>query len=378
MGLFNVYPLFPIRIVKGEGSYIFDDRGKKYLDFYGGHAVISIGHSHPRYVRRITEQVRQLGFYSNSVQNPLQEQLAEKVGELSGRPPGWNLFLCNSGAEANENALKLASFHTGRKKIISFTKGFHGRTSLAVAVTDNKSIAAPVNESGNALILPFNDPGPLETSFAEHEIAAVIIEGIQGIGGVNFPSQEFMQKIKSLCELHGAVFIADAVQCGYGRSGRFFAHDFYGADADLYTMAKGMGNGFPIGGVLISPKFEAKFGMLGSTFGGNHLASAAALAVAEAIQEEDLIENARKIGGYLIEELKNFEGVKEVRGRGLMIGIEMPYAVAELRKKLLFENKIFTGSATNKNTIRLLPSLGLRKDEADVFLGEFREAIGRF
>jgi len=374
MSLFNVYPLFPIEITQGEGSYVYDKDGNKYLDLYGGHAVISIGHSHPHYVKRITEQVQKLGFYSNSILNPLQEELAEKVGQLSGKPD-WNLFLCNSGAEANENALKLASFHTGRKKIISFTKGFHGRTSLAVAVTDNKNIVAPVNQTDNALILPFNDIEVLENAFAQHEIAAVIIEGIQGIGGINIPDMAFMKKIRELCDVYDAVFIADAIQCGYGRSGHFFAHDHYGLEADLYTMAKGMGNGFPIGGVLIAPKFEAKFGMLGTTFGGNHLACAAALAVAEVIEEENLVENAKTVGAYLIDELSKLEAVQEVRGRGLMIGIDLPYEVADLRKKLLFDHEIFTGSASGKNTIRLLPALSLSQAQADQFLEIFSKVI---
>ncbi|MFH6982144.1 aspartate aminotransferase family protein [Marinoscillum luteum] len=375
MGLFNVYPLFPIEITRGEGSYVYDTAGTRYLDLYGGHAVISIGHSHPRYVQRITEQVQRLGFYSNSIQNPLQEELAVKVGELSGRPE-WDLFLCNSGAEANENALKLASFHTGRKKVISFTNGFHGRTSLAVAVTDNPGIVAPVNATDNALILPFNDEEALEMAFANDEIAAVIIEGIQGVGGIFLPDESFMKKIRSLCDIYGTVFIADSVQCGYGRSGRFFSQDYYGVEADLYTMAKGMGNGFPIGGVLISPKFEAKFGMLGTTFGGNHLACAAALAVAEVIQEEHLIENAGAIGDYLMGELAGISAVQEVRGKGLMIGIDLEYPAADLRKKLLFDHHIFTGSASRKNTIRLLPALNLSKEDADHFLEVFKSAAG--
>ncbi|MFY0605894.1 MAG: aspartate aminotransferase family protein [Cyclobacteriaceae bacterium] len=374
MSLFNVYPLFPIVISKGEGSYVYDSADAQYLDMYGGHAVISIGHSHPEYVRRITDQVGKLGFYSNSILNPLQEELANKVATLAGRPE-WDLFLCNSGAEANENALKLASFHTGKKKIISFTGGFHGRTSLAVAVTDNPNIVAPANQTENALILPFNDLAALEEAFANHEIAAVIIEGIQGIGGINIPDAAFMQAIRNHCDSHNAVFIADAIQCGYGRSGQFFAHDHYGIEADLYTLAKGMGNGFPIGGVLISPKFEAKFGMLGTTFGGNHLACAAALAVADVIQSEGLIENASKVGGHLINELQKMTNVKEVRGRGLMIGIELDHEVAALRKSLLFDDKIFTGSASNKNTIRLLPSLALNQAQADQFLEVFGAKI---
>jgi acetylornithine/N-succinyldiaminopimelate aminotransferase len=367
MNLFNVYPLFPIEITHGLGNYVFDKQGTKYLDLYGGHAVISIGHTHPHYVKRISEQLNKIGFYSNSIQNPLQEELAQKIGELSGKED-HTLFLCNSGAEANENALKLASFHTGKKKIISFTKGFHGRTSLAVAVTDNKSIVAPVNETENALILPFNDVAALEEAFSKNEVAAVIIEGIQGIGGINIPSHAFMKAIKTLCDKYEAIFIADSIQCGYGRSGQFFAHDFYGVTADLYTLAKGMGNGFPIGGVLISPKFQAKFGLLGTTFGGNHLGCAAALAVAEVVKDEKLVQNSAELGTYLIEQLNKIDGIKEVRGRGLMIGIELNHDATEMRNKLLFEHKIFTGSASNKNTIRLLPSLALKKAEADIFL----------
>lgn len=370
MNLFNVYPLFPIEIAIGKGSFVFDSKGTKYLDMYGGHAVISIGHSHPHYIEKITEQLSQIGFYSNSIQNPLQSELANKIGKLSGKE-NFELFLCNSGAEANENALKLASFHTGRKKIISFTQGFHGRTSLAVAITDNQNIVAPVNQTDNALILPFNDEQALEEAFSNHEIAAVIIEGIQGIGGINIPTQSFMSKIKRLCDKNESVFIADSIQCGYGRSGQFLAHDFYDIEADIYTLAKGMGNGFPIGGVLISPKFESKFGLLGTTFGGNHLACAAAIAVAEVIEEEQLISNAKKIGDYIIDQIKSLKGVKQVRGRGLMIGIELSYKVAELRKKLLLDHKVFTGSASNKNTIRLLPSLALTCSEADIFLEAF-------
>ncbi len=374
MKLFDVYPLFPIEITHGEGNYVFDETGTKYLDLYGGHAVISIGHTHPHYVTRISEQLRKIGFYSNSIQNPLQEKLALKVGQLSGKED-YELFLCNSGAEANENALKLASFHTGKKKIISFTKGFHGRTSLAVAITDNKSIIAPVNETENALILPFNDEQALEQAFQTNEVAAVIIEGIQGIGGINLPTQSFVDKIRSLCDVHQAIFIADSIQCGYGRSGKFFAHDYYNVEADIYTLAKGMGNGFPIGAIIISPKFESKYGLLGTTFGGNHLACAGALAVAEVIESEELIDNALHVGNYLIQELSKFGNIKEVRGRGLMIGIEMDYDTAELRKKLLFDHKIFTGSASNKNTIRLLPSLALKQYEADIFLEAFMSEL---
>jgi acetylornithine/N-succinyldiaminopimelate aminotransferase len=376
MELFKVYPLFDIEIERGQGSYVWDKEGTKYLDMYGGHAVISIGHSHPHYVRMITEQLNKLGFYSNSVQIPLQKELATKLGELSGHPD-YQLFLCNSGAEANENALKLASFVNGKKKIISFTKGFHGRTSLAVAVTDNPKIIAPVNETENAIILPFNDEKALEKAFVENEglISSVIIEGIQGIGGINIPTDEFMRKIRSLCDKNDALLVADSVQCGYGRSGKFFAHDAYGVDIDIYTVAKGMGNGFPIGGILISPKIMAIYGMLGTTFGGNHLACAAAIAVLDVMKEEKLMANTQELGDYLITELNKIDGIKEVRGRGLMIGIEMAEPVAELRKKLLFEHKIFTGSATNPFTIRLLPALNITKEQIDYFLQKFKLSI---
>ena len=376
MELFQVYPLFDIEIERAQGSYVWDKEGVKYLDMYGGHAVISIGHTHPHYVRMITEQLNKVGFYSNSVQIPLQKELATKLGELSGHPD-YQLFLCNSGAEANENALKLASFVNGKTKIISFTKGFHGRTSLAVAVTDNPKIIAPVNATDNAIILPFNDEEALEKAFTENEgqISSVIIEGIQGIGGIYLPTDEFMRKIRSLCDKNDALLIADSVQCGYGRSGTFFAHDHYGVDVDIYSMAKGMGNGFPIGGILISPKIMAIYGMLGTTFGGNHLACAAAIAVLDVMKEESLIANTQELGRYLIEELAKIEEIKEVRGRGLMIGIEMNSPVADLRKKLLFEHKIFTGSASNTNTIRLLPALNITKDQIDYFLQKFKLSI---
>ena len=376
MELFQVYPLFDIEIERGQGSYVWDKEGTKYLDLYGGHAVISIGHTHPHYVRMITEQLNKIGFYSNSVQIPLQQELANKLGEMSGHPD-YQLFLCNSGAEANENALKLASFVNGKKKIISFTKGFHGRTSLAVAVTDNPKIIAPVNATDNAIILPFNDEEALEKVFFENEgmISSVIIEGIQGIGGINIPTPEFMRKIRSLCDKNDALLIADSVQCGYGRSGKFFAHDHYGIDIDIYSMAKGMGNGFPIGGILISPKIMAIYGMLGTTFGGNHLACTAAVAVLDVMKEEKLMANTQELGDYVIAELSKITAIKEVRGRGLMIGIEMDGPVAELRKKLLFEYKIFTGSATNANTIRLLPALNITKEQIDYFLEKFKLSI---
>ena len=356
---------------------MWDNTGQQYLDLYGGHAVISIGHSHPHYVERITNQLKQVGFYSNSVKIPLQQELARKLGELSGRPD-YSLFLCNSGAEANENALKLASFHNGRKKVIAFSKSFHGRTSLAVAATDNRAIVAPVNETDNVAFVPFNDVEALEKKFSEkgNEISSVIIEGIQGVGGINVADAEFLRAIRNLCDKHNAVFIADSVQCGYGRTGKFFSHDYAGVDADIYTMAKGMGNGFPVGGIIISPKIKAKHGMLGTTFGGNHLACAAALAVLEVMKEEKLMENARTTGDYLINELKQISVLNNVRGRGLMIGFDVQEAFNDLRKNLLWNHKIFTGEA-KPNVIRLLPSLALRKKDADEFLDAVREEVLR-
>lgn len=373
MKLFDVYPVNDITITKAEGSYVWDDKGQQYLDLYGGHAVISIGHTHPHYVKRLTEQLGKVGFYSNSIHIPLQQQLAKLLGEVSGKED-YQLFLCNSGAEANENALKLASFHNGNKKIIAFRKSFHGRTSLAVAVTDNPRIVAPVNETDNVIFLPWEDTVALEVAFQTNEICAVIIEGIQGVGGINVASPAFLQKIRSLCDAHNAVYIADSVQCGYGRSGKFFSHDHAGVQADIYTMAKGMGNGFPIGGIIISPKFQPSYGMLGTTFGGNHLACAAALAVLEVISQENLIANAEEVGNYLMTELKKLPKIREVRGRGLMIGIDLPEELAHVRKELLFSHKIFTGEA-KPNVIRLLPSLALTKAHADQFLAAFKQEL---
>ena len=369
MKLFDVYPINPINIVKGEGSLVYDDKGTEYLDLYGGHAVISIGHTHPHYVKRLEAQLHQIGFYSNSVEIPLQKQLAEKLGHLSGKED-YQLFLCNSGAEANENALKLASFYNGKKKVIAFSGSFHGRTSLAVAVTDNPKIVAPVNETSNVLFLPWLDEQALIKAFAHNEISSVIIEGIQGVGGIKVATDSFLQKIRTLCDTHNAVFIADSVQCGYGRTGKFFAHDFAGINADIYTMAKGMGNGFPVGGIIISPKIKPAYGMLGTTFGGNHLACAAGLAVLEVMEEDNLMENAAEVGGYLITELKKFTQVLEVRGRGLMIGIELPTELEHVRKDLLFKHHIFTGEA-KPNVIRLLPALTLSRAHADRFLEVF-------
>lgn len=375
MDLFNVYPINPINIVRAKGSSVWDKEGVEYLDLYGGHAVISVGHTHPHYVESITQQLNQIGFYSNSVEIALQKQLAKQLGEVS-RKEEYALFLCNSGAEANENALKLASFHTGRKKIIAFSKAFHGRTSLAVAVTDNPAIVAPVNQTENVVFLPFNDEEAIRRAFQDfgEEVCAVIIEGIQGVGGIREASVSFLQSIRTLCNQYGAVFIADAVQCGYGRTGDFYSHDYAGIEADIYSMAKGMGNGFPIGAISIASKFKASLGMLGTTFGGNHLACAAAIAVLDIIQEENLVANARDVGGYLVEELKRFDKIKEIRGRGLMIGIELPEELSSVKKDLLTKNRIFTGEA-KPNTIRLLPALNITKDTADVFLSALDERL---
>ncbi|MFT3981337.1 MAG: aminotransferase class III-fold pyridoxal phosphate-dependent enzyme [Ferruginibacter sp.] len=366
MKLFDVYPLNDVTITRALGSTVWDDKGNEYLDLYGGHAVISVGHTNPHWVKRIEEQLHKISFYSNSIKIPLQQQLADQLGKASGKED-YQLFLCNSGAEANENALKLASFYNGRKKIIAFKKAFHGRTSLAVAATDNPNIVAPVNETDNVLFLPFNDEFALRGAFNNHTIAAVIIEGIQGVGGINVATETFLQTIRSLCDEHNAVFIADSVQCGYGRSGKFYSHDFSGVNADIYTMAKGMGNGFPVAGIAIAPKFAAKHFMLGTTFGGNHLACAAALAVLEEIEEKKLMDNAAATGDYLITELKKLDGITEVRGRGLMIGIDLPEDKKEVKKNLLIKHKIFTGEA-KPNVIRLLPALNIGRQEADRFL----------
>lgn len=375
MKLFDVYPINEITIVKAKGSYVWDQEGQQYLDLYGGHAVISIGHTHPHYVQRITEQLNKVGFYSNSIRIPLQEELADKLGKISGRPD-YQLFLCNSGAEANENALKLASFYNGRKKIVAFSRSFHGRTSLAVAATDNPSIIAPVNQTDNVVFLPFNDDEALAAYFKDHgnEVSSVIVEGIQGVGGINEASAGFLQAISRLCKEYNAVFIADSIQCGYGRSGKFFSHDYAGVDADIYTLAKGMGNGFPVAGIIIAPRIQPKHGMLGTTFGGNHLACAAALAVLEVMEQEKLMDNATATGGYLMSELKKIPQLKRVRGKGLMIGFDLPESLKDLRKNLLFGGRIFTGEA-KPNTIRLLPSLALRKKDADQFLETIQEEI---
>jgi len=368
MELFDVYKRIDLDIVKGEGRYVWDDKGDRYLDLFGGHAVISIGHSHPHYIKQVTKQLNELGFYSNSVKSSIQERLAHKLGTISGKED-YQLFLCNSGAEANENAVKVASFANGRKKIITFTGAFHGRTSLAVALTDNPSIVAPVNATDNIIFLPHNDIKALEEAFTlfKDEISSVIIEGIQGVGGIHITSTAFLKRMRELCDQHGAFLIADAVQCGYGRTGRFFAHDYANIDADIYTLAKGIRNGFPIGGLIISPRFKGTPGMLGSTFGGNPLACAAALAVLEVYENEELIKNAEIIGNYLISELKKFTEIIEVRGKGLMIGIELSDRHKELRANLITKHRILTGHAGQK-VIRLLPALSITTEEADIFL----------
>ena len=373
--LFDVYPLNDVTIARGQGSYVWDDEGRKYLDMYGGHAVISIGHLHPHWVSRLQEQLGQIAFYRNSVKIPIQNELAEKLQQESGKE-GYRLFMVNSGAEANENALKLASFHTGKKKIVAFDKAFHGRTSLAVAATDNPKIVSPVNETDNVVFLTFNDEDKLREYFAGQgqEIAAVIVEGIQGVGGIREASPSFLQAIRQCCDEHNAVYIADSVQCGFGRSGKFFSHDIAEAEADIYTMAKGMGNGFPVSGILVHPKFEAVHGMLGTTFGGNYLACAAALAVLEVIQQDGLMEKARQLGLYIKSQLGKIEGISNIRGRGLMIGFDLDNDLKDLRKLLLHEFNIFTGEA-KPNVVRLLPALNLTRKQADEFIESLTEAI---
>lgn len=366
MTLFPVYPLFDINIVKGKGCHVWDDKGQEYLDLYGGHAVISIGHCHPHYIDMLTKQLNTLGFYSNSVINTLQSQLAEKLGQVCGYPD-YQLFLINSGAEANENALKLASFHTGRKRVLAAGKAFHGRTSLAVEATDNPKIVAPVNSNGHVTFLPLNDLAAFEAELDKGDVAAVIVECIQGVGGIRMATAEFMQGLRKACDKTGTVLVCDEIQCGYGRSGKFFAHQHLGVKPDIITCAKGIGNGFPMGAVIISPKFEAVYGMLGTTFGGNHLACTAALAVLDVIEQEQLVDNAAKVGAYLMEELKKLQQtdahIVDVRGEGLMIGIEYDMPVKALRNALVHNEHVFTGAAST-NILRLLPPLTLSLDEA--------------
>lgn len=369
MNLFDVYPLFNINPVKAEGSFLWDENGKKYLDFYGGHAVISIGHNHPHYQTKLKEQLEKISFYSNSVQNHLQTELAEKLGAISGYED-YSLFLCNSGAEAIENALKLASFNNGKKKVVYFSGSFHGRTSAAVSVTDNPKIVAPINFSERFIKCEWNDTDQLNQIFKDNnnEISAMIIEGIQGVGGIVLPSEEIIFSLKKLCTEHEVILIMDEVQSGYGRTGKFFAHQEFDIQPDLITIAKGMGNGFPIGGVLISPKFKASNGLLGTTFGGNHLACAAGIAVLDVIKNENLIDNAEKIGSYIENKIQDFPNIKEIRRRGLMIGIELNKACAEIRKKILNEHHVFTGNSSNPNVLRLLPALNITEKEADLFI----------
>lgn len=373
MNLFDVYPLFNINIVEGKGCHVWDDKGNKYLDLYGGHAVISIGHSHPTYVEKISNQVSKLGFYSNSVINTLQQDVATRLGKLCGYDD-YSLFLVNSGAEANENALKLASFHNGRTRVVSFSKSFHGRTSLAVEVTDNPKIIAPINANRHVTYLPLNDIESVKAELATGDVCAVIIEGIQGVGGILIPDDNFMKQLRELCTQTGTILILDEIQSGYGRSGKFFAHQYAGIKPDIITVAKGIGNGFPLSGMLISPLFTPVHGMLGTTFGGNHLACAAALAVLEVMEEEQLIANAANVGAYLMDELKKIPQIKAVRGRGLMIGMEFDEPVKDLRRKLLFDYKVFTG-VTGTHVIRLLPPLSLSMEEAKEFLAKFKACL---
>ena len=373
MKLYDVYPLFDINIVKGKGCHVWDEKGEEYLDLYGGHAVISIGHAHPHYVEMISNQVAQLGFYSNSVINKLQQELADRLGELSGYDD-YQFFLINSGAEANENALKLASFYNGRTRVLVQEKAFHGRTSLAVEATHNPKIIAPINANGHVTYLPMNDLPAWEAELAKGDVCAVMIECIQGVGGIRLVTPEFMQGLRALCDKYDTILICDEIQCGYGRSGKFFAHQHTGIRPDIITVAKGIGNGFPMGGVLISPKFTPVYGQLGTTFGGNHLACAAAIAVLDVMKQEGLVDNAAKVGAFLVEELKKFPQIKEVRGQGLMIGMEFEEPIKDIRRKLLFEQKVFTG-VSGTNVIRLLPPLCLTMAEADEFLKRFKQAL---
>lgn len=373
MKLFDVYSLYPIEPVSGKGCHVYTADSTEYLDLYGGHAVISIGHAHPVYVKAVADQVAKMGFYSNSVENSLQQQLADRLGKLSGYDD-YALFLCNSGAEANENAMKLASFHTGRAKILAFSKAFHGRTSGAVAATDNPKIQAPFNATPNVEFVELGDIEAVKSKLATGEFAAVIVEGIQGVSGIHEPGDDFLRTLREVSRETGTMLILDEIQSGYGRTGRFFAHQYSGIRPDLITVAKGIANGFPMGAVLISPEFEAVKGMLGTTFGGNHLACAAAIAVLDVMEQEKLVENAAEVGEYLIDELKKIDGLKEVRGRGLMIGVEIEGDASEMRRKLLFDHHIFTGGA-GKHTVRLLPALGITREDADRFLTEFKACL---
>ena len=374
MPLFDVYPLYNVTPVSGKDIHVYDDKGAEYLDLYGGHAVISIGHAHPNYVKAITNQVETLGFYSNAIQNPLQKQLADKIEALSGCKD-YELFLCNSGAEANENALKLASFKTGKKRVVAFSNGFHGRTSAAVAATDNKSIIASINAQQAVTILPLDDVEGVKVELEKGDVCAVIIEFIQGVGGLDQGTKAFFEDVDKLCKANNTMFIADEVQSGYGRSGKFFAFQHYNVTPDIISIAKGMGNGFPIGGILIHPSIESKYGMLGTTFGGNHLACAAGLAVLNTIEEENLIENTNAISAYLISKAKEIPQIKNIKGRGLMIGLEFDFEVGDLRKTLIYDHRIFTGGATNKKLLRILPPLTITKAHVDQFFEALKKTL---
>ncbi len=374
MPLFDVYPLYNVTPVSGKDIHVYDDKGTEYLDLYGGHAVISIGHAHPNYVKAITKQVETLGFYSNAIQNPLQKQLADKIETLSGCND-YELFLCNSGAEANENALKLASFKTGKKRVVAFKNGFHGRTSAAVAATDNGTIIAPINAQQAVTILPLNDIEGVKTELEKGDVCAVIVEFIQGVGGLDQGTKAFFEAVDNLCKANNTLFIADEIQCGYGRSGKFFAFQYYNVTPDIISLAKGMGNGFPIGGILIHPSIESKYGMLGTTFGGNHLACAAGLAVLNTIEEENLIANTNEISEYLISKAKTIPQIKNIKGRGLMIGLEFDFEVGELRKQLIYNHHIFTGGATNKKLLRILPPLTVKKEHIDQFFDALKKTL---
>lgn len=374
MNLFNVYPLYDVTPVRAMDVWVWDDNGEKYLDLYGGHGVISIGHSHPKYVAAVTEQLGKIGFYSNAVQNPLQGKLATKLAQFSDYPD-YKLFLCNSGAEANENALKLASFHNGKKRVVTFDNAFHGRTSAAVSVTDNPKINAPINQCNPVVFLPLNDLQKVKEEFKKGDVAALIMEGIQGVGGLDEGATEFFQGLRKLCSEYEVVLILDEIQSGFGRNGRFFAHQHHNIEPDIITIAKGMGNGFPVGGVLIGPMFEASFGMLGTTFGGNHLACAASLSVLEVIENEHLIENVNKVSAHFIEKARGIPQVKNIKGRGLMMGLEFHFEVADLRKKLIYESHIFTGGAANKNLLRILPPMTVKKEHMDTFFQSLIELL---
>ena len=374
MNLFDVYPLYDITPVKAKDVFVTDSNGVEYLDFYGGHGVISIGHSNPYYVSKLKEQLDAIGFYSNAVKNPLQIELAKKLGDLSGYED-YNLFICNSGAEANENALKLASFHTGKKRVITFENSFHGRTSLAVSVTDNPKINAPINSTNPTTFLPLNEIGLVEKELKKNDICAVIVEGIQGVGGLDEGTTQFFQGLEKLCHQYNVVFIADEVQSGYGRSGKFFAHQFHNVKPDIISVAKGMGNGFPIGGILISSKFKANYGMLGTTFGGNHLACVAAIAVLDVIKQDNLLENVENLSNYFINKVQKIPQVKNIKGRGLMLGLEFDFDVTDLRKKMIYEKHIFTGGSNNKKLLRILPPLTIQKEHIDIFINALKEVL---